>query len=215
MAGGCTRSGVNTASHTSSFDSVMGGDLADCILLRLCPAALARLSCACRLTYGRCGHDSLWFNHFRRQLYLGRVGGGSHGTSVHSRASHRRGEHEFCEENEFEDYLERMVAVARASWGRTASGFVCRCGAVVSGRRSASSARRLRDVFGWRMAQRQKVLKAWGQVSLFLTSGAPLGQGLTDLEMWRLERFPVFQCRFKARVFTLSARGWREVAALV
>jgi len=112
----------------------------------------------------RSGRDSLWLLHHHRLFYK------ASGVAVPVGC-----------DDEFRGYLERMVAVVRAE-----------CEAQGGSAKCARSGQ-LRTVYCYRMVEKKKVLKGWDQVCLFLPSGGQLGEGLSDLEIWRIERyFPVY-----------------------
>ena len=136
------------------------GDLADSILLRLGAASLSRCSGTSRLMRRRSGRDSLWLLHHHRLFYK------ASGVAVPVGC-----------DDEFRGYLERMVAVVRAEC--EAQGGSAKC----------TRSGQLRTVYCYRMVEKKKVLKGWDQVCLFLPSGGQLGEGLSDLEIWRIERY--------------------------
>ena len=96
----------------------------------------------------------------------------------------------------FHGYLGRMVAAARASGQATGhgSGKGRRWDAADDGSPCAQppaqewQAGELRTAYAVRMAARRKVRQAWDLGVQFLASAAPLGPGLTDSEIWDLER---------------------------
>ena len=141
------------------FETVFGGDLADdSILPRLNAASLAKLSGASHLMLERCSRDSLWRSHFRRQFCRCTV------ELAHSSLAGER-------HDAFRGYLTRLSLLFRivGGWEKTRVG-------------------ELRAMYAWRMTQRRKVHRAWDTLHLFLGSRAELRPGLSDLEIWNLER---------------------------
>ena len=184
-ASGCSRPCDSSGGHRASlFDTVLGGDLADSVLMRLGPAALALLSGASRLMRARCGRDALRVRHWRGQFVQG-ADGVCKEMGTRDAAGSR-----------FHGYLGRMVAAARASGQATGhgSGKGRRWDAADDGSPCAQppaqewQAGELRTAYAVRMAARRKVRQAWDLGVQFLASAAPLGPGLTDSEIWDLER---------------------------
>jgi len=161
--------------RASLFDTVLGGDLADSILMRLGPEALALLSAASMLMRARCRCDALWIRHWREEWISTRKaaaargvkpasGGGGGGSMIIWR---------------FDDYLESIVAGARAS------------GQIMSVEQPRHIGKwkvgELQLVYGYRMAARRQVQTGWDMGAQFF-SAASLRPGLTDPQIWELER---------------------------
>jgi hypothetical protein len=151
--------GIRQDETPRPFEAVFGGDLADAsILPRLSAASLAKLSGSSHLMLERCSRDSLWRSHFRRQFYRGTA------QEAHSSLAG-------ASDDAFRGYLTRLSLLFRivGGWEKTRVG-------------------ELRAMYAWRMTQRRKLHRAWDTLHLFLGSRAELRQGLSDLEIWNLER---------------------------
>ena len=78
-------------------------------------------------------------------------------------------------DDEFQGYLQRISSVFRAS---------CTMFRVAGG---GSTVGQMQRIYGWRVNERRKVRKGWQQVSPFV-QGQQLGEGLSDRQVWRLEK---------------------------
>jgi hypothetical protein len=194
--------------RASLFDTVLGGDLADSILMRLGPAALALLSAASRLMRARCRCDALWIRHWRVAWIRTQIAAAAAAKPAASASASARpgetqgikpaemsaiikaavgggggGSREDTEDADgFDGYLESIVAGARASGQLMSVRQMCwprHMGQWKVGE--------LQVVYGYRMAARRQVRTAWELGAQFF-SAASLGPGLTDPQLWDLER---------------------------
>ena len=200
----CCRSCDNIGGvRASLFDTVLGGDLADSILMRLGPAALALLSAASRLMRARCRCDGLWIRHWRVAWIRTRIAAAAAAKPAASSSSSARpwetqgiqpaemsatikaavggggggSREDKADTDGFDGYFESIVAGARAS------------GQIMSVRQHIGKWKvgELQVLYGYRMAARRQVRTAWDLGAQFF-SAASLRPGLTDPQLWDLER---------------------------